>query len=48
VLSTISNQPIGTAVRGILPFLIIMLALLALVTYVPIVSTWLPDLVYGK
>jgi hypothetical protein len=22
--------------------------LLALITYVPIISTWLPDLVYGK
>jgi hypothetical protein len=22
--------------------------LLALITYVPVISTWLPDLVYGK
>jgi C4-dicarboxylate transporter DctM subunit len=48
VLSTISKQRIGVAVKGILPYLIMMLCLLALVTYVPAVSTWLPDLVYGK
>lgn len=48
VLSTISGQSLGTAIRGIVPFLIIMLTLLTLVTYVPEVATWLPDLVYGK
>ena len=48
VLSTVAKQPIGTVIRGIVPYLIIMLSLLMLVTYVPAVSTWLPDLVYGK
>lgn len=47
VLSTVARQPIGTVIRGIVPYLVMMLALLALITYVPIVSTWLPDLVYG-
>jgi C4-dicarboxylate transporter DctM subunit len=47
VLSSISKQPLGTAVRGVLPFLLLMLALLFFVTYVPIISLWLPDLVYG-
>ncbi|HRD77266.1 MAG TPA: TRAP transporter large permease [Hyphomicrobiaceae bacterium] len=48
VLASVSKQPISTVIRGVMPFLLIMLALLALVTYVPIISTWLPDLVYGK
>lgn len=48
VLSSISKQPLGTAVRGVLPFLLLMLCLLALVTYVPEISLWLPELVYGK
>jgi C4-dicarboxylate transporter DctM subunit len=47
VLSSISKEPLGTAVRGVLPFLLLMLALLFFVTYVPIISLWLPDLVYG-
>ena len=45
VLSSISKQPLGTAVRGVLPFLVLMLSLLAVVTYVPQVSLWLPELV---
>jgi C4-dicarboxylate transporter, DctM subunit len=48
VLSSISKQPLGTAVRGVLPFLVLMLCLLALVTYVPEISLWLPEKVYGK
>jgi C4-dicarboxylate transporter DctM subunit len=48
VLSSISKQPLGTAVRGVMPFLLLMLCLLALVTYVPEVSLWLPEQVYGK
>ncbi|MGE3916038.1 MAG: TRAP transporter large permease [Hyphomicrobiaceae bacterium] len=48
VLSSVAKQPIGTAIRGIVPFLLMMLALLAFVTYIPEVSLFLPDLVYGK
>jgi C4-dicarboxylate transporter DctM subunit len=48
VLSTVAKQPITVVIRGIIPYLILMLMLLALITYVPIISTWLPDLVYGK
>ena len=45
VFASISKQPLGTAVRGVQPLLILMLCLLALVTYVPAVSLWLPQLV---
>lgn len=48
VLSSISKQPLTTAIRGIIPYLIMMLMLLALVTYVPEIPLWLPELVYGK
>ena len=48
VLASISKKPIGTVVKGILPYLVIMLSLLALITYVPAISMWLPDIVYGK
>ncbi len=48
VLASISKQPLGTAVRGVLPFLGLMLCLLALITYVPEVSLWLPEMVYGQ
>jgi C4-dicarboxylate transporter DctM subunit len=48
VLSSVAKQPLGTAIRGIVPYLLLMLGLLALITYVPEISLWLPDLVYGK
>lgn len=47
VLAGISDAPIGEIIRGVAPFIVIMLGLLGLVTYVPELSTWLPDLVYG-
>lgn len=48
VLSTISDAPIGEVIRGILPFLIILLLVLALITYWPALTLWLPNLVFGK
>jgi C4-dicarboxylate transporter DctM subunit len=47
VLSTISAAPIGEVVRGIFPFLILLLIVLGIITYVPILTLWLPDLVFG-
>jgi C4-dicarboxylate transporter DctM subunit len=48
VLSTISNAPIGEVIRGILPFLILLLIVLGIITYVPALTMWLPGLVYGN
>jgi C4-dicarboxylate transporter, DctM subunit len=48
VLSTISKAPIDHVVRGVWPFIVIMLCLLMLITYVPEISLFLPELVYGK
>ena len=46
VLSTISGRRSGGGSRGILPFLILLL-LLAIITYVPALTLWLPRYVYG-
>jgi C4-dicarboxylate transporter DctM subunit len=48
VLSTISDAPIGEVIRGILPFLILLLLVLGLITYVPVMTLWLPDAVFGR
>ncbi|MDR3538858.1 MAG: TRAP transporter large permease [Acetobacteraceae bacterium] len=48
VLSTISNAPIGEVIRGILPFLILLVIVLGIITYVPALTMWLPHLVYGN
>src|ERR1700690_3650010 len=48
VLSTISHAPIGEVVRGVLPFLILLLIVLMIITYVPALTLWLPHLVYGN
>jgi C4-dicarboxylate transporter, DctM subunit len=47
VLATISSAPVTEVVRGIWPFLVLLLLCLAIITYVPQLSLWLPDLVYG-
>jgi C4-dicarboxylate transporter, DctM subunit len=48
VLATISAAPIGEVIRGILPFLILLLIVLGIITYVPILTMWLPQVVYGS
>jgi C4-dicarboxylate transporter, DctM subunit len=48
VLSTISDAPIGEVIRGILPFLILLLIVLGIITYVPALTMWLPHAVYGN
>src|SRR3954447_16080895 len=47
VLSTISTAPVGEVIRGILPFLILLLIVLGIITYVPELTMWLPDRVFG-
>ncbi len=48
VLSTISAAPVGEVIRGIFPFLILLLIVLGIITYVPILTLWLPQQVYGS
>ncbi len=47
VLATISDAPIGEVIRGIFPFLVLLLIVLGIITYVPSLTLWLPNLVYG-
>lgn len=47
VMAGILRCPLSEVVRGIWPFLILMFVLLLMVTYVPALSLFLPNLVYG-
>jgi C4-dicarboxylate transporter DctM subunit len=42
VLSSIAKAPMSEAVRGMIPFVILMVGFLLLVTYIPEISLWLP------
>jgi C4-dicarboxylate transporter, DctM subunit len=48
VLSSVAVAPMGTVIRGILPFLLILLLVLAIITYVPVLTLWLPDAIFGR
>jgi C4-dicarboxylate transporter, DctM subunit len=48
VASGITGQPLMTVVRAALPWLMILLGFLVVVTYIPEVSLWLPNLLFGK
>jgi C4-dicarboxylate transporter DctM subunit len=47
VTSGITGMPIMQVVRAALPWLSILLVFLVIVTYVPGISLWLPDLLFG-
>jgi C4-dicarboxylate transporter DctM subunit len=48
VLAAVSDAPIGEVIRGILPFLVLLLIVLGIITYVPVLTMWLPRAVYGN
>ncbi|MCA9530976.1 MAG: TRAP transporter large permease [Myxococcales bacterium] len=41
------EKPITTVYRSVIPFIALLIVALGLTTYVPQLSTWLPDVVYG-
>ena len=47
VLSAIAVAPMGAVIRGILPFLVLLLVVLAIITYVPVLTLWLPGAIFG-
>ena len=47
VMSNVTGRPVSEVLRGTAPFFLIMLCLLMLVTFVPALSTWLPNLILG-
>jgi C4-dicarboxylate transporter, DctM subunit len=48
VLSSIAAAPMGEAVRGILPFLVLLLMVLSVIIFVPTLTLWLPDAILGR
>ena len=48
VASTIANMKFLQVVQAVLPWMLILLGFLMLVTYIPAISTTLPDALYGK
>ena len=47
VISDVNKVRLETLYKSILPFLIPLIATLALVTYLPGIVTWLPNLLLG-
>jgi len=47
VISNISRIPLTQVLRGTMPFFGLMVIMLIVVTYVPVISTWLPDYMMG-
>jgi C4-dicarboxylate transporter DctM subunit len=47
VTSGVANMPMMKVVRAALPFLAVLFVFLIMVTYIPIISTWLPTLMMG-
>ena len=47
VMSNVTGRPVSEVLRGTIPFFLIMLCLLMMVTFLPALSTWLPNLVLG-
>ena len=47
VTSGIANMSVMSVVRAALPFLMVLLVFLVMVTYIPALSTWLPTTVMG-
>ena len=45
--STISQAPVGEVIRGILPFIVLLLIVLGIITYVSPLTLWLPNAVFG-
>ncbi|MEC7669070.1 MAG: TRAP transporter large permease subunit, partial [Pseudomonadota bacterium] len=48
IMANVTRRPVGEVIRGTLPFFLLMLVLLIVITYVPIITTFLPDRVFGK
>jgi len=47
VASGITGLPMGTVVKASIPLTLVLLLGLMLVTYIPIISLWLPNLMFG-
>jgi tripartite ATP-independent transporter DctM subunit len=48
ICANIAKLPLGPVVRAVMPFLLANLVVLLLVSYIPALSLWLPNLVFGQ
>jgi C4-dicarboxylate transporter DctM subunit len=48
VVSNISNTPLAEVIRGTAPLILLMILLLFVLTYIPELSLWFPNLMMGK
>ncbi|GLK83753.1 TRAP transporter large permease [Ancylobacter defluvii] len=48
VLSSVSKTPLSVVTKGVFPLEVLLFLLLMLVTFVPSLSLWLPNLVFSK
>ena len=44
----ITRRPLTYIAKAVMPFLLLLFLCLLMVTYIPIISTWLPTLMYGS
>jgi TRAP-type C4-dicarboxylate transport system permease large subunit len=44
VISTVTGRPVGAISRALIPFYGVKIVALMLITYIPILSLWLPKL----
>ena len=47
VTSGVAGMPMMAVVRAALPFLAVLFVFLIMITYIPIISTWLPNMIMG-
>lgn len=47
VATGVTNQPLSQVTKGIIPFIVITILALMVITYIPEISLWLPRMVYG-
>jgi C4-dicarboxylate transporter DctM subunit len=48
VASSTLNKPVMTIISGVWPFVLANIAVLLIVTYVPAISMFIPDLIFGQ
>ena len=47
VASSTLDKPVATIIRGVWPFVAVNILVLLVVTYVPGISLWVPNLIFG-
>jgi C4-dicarboxylate transporter DctM subunit len=47
VTSSLFKTPIEEVTRGVLPFLFALILAMVIITFVPVISTWLPSIMFG-